>query len=166
MYGPQARRQCPQLNTFHAAAFDERDGILKVVMSVLSTVGREDSARRHRLAVNGFDDAQFVGANLNQRHFAYDFLKRKFNEVKSGLQYIGLNTDFTFSSDDSSRRHFLTQVSSFLDRDFARADVHEIAPGDDEQDDQGSDAKEDQGQHRCDVKVLHGYVSFTQLGGS
>src|SRR5262245_35367518 len=148
MYGPQTRRQCTQLNTFHTAAFDERDRILKVVVRILSAVRREDPARRHRLTIDGFDDAQFVGANLNQWDFPHDFFKRKLDEMKSGLQYVSLNTDFTFSSDDSSRRHSLAHVSSFFDRDFARADVHEVALSDDEHDNQHSDTDKDPGQHR------------------
>src|SRR5689334_24889197 len=102
MDGPQTRRQGPQLNTFHAAAFDERDRILEVVVSILGAVRREDSARRHRLTVYGFDDAQLVGANLDERHFPHHFFKRKLDEVKSGLQHVGLNTYFTISRDHSS----------------------------------------------------------------
>src|SRR5215213_5983403 len=75
MYGPQSGRQCPQLDSFYTAAFDKRDRILEVVMSVLRAVRREDAAGRHRLAVDSFDDAQFICANFNQRHFADDFLK-------------------------------------------------------------------------------------------
>src|SRR5215470_5313582 len=166
MYGPQARRQCPQLDTFHTTAFDERDRILKVVVSILSAVGREDSARRHRLTIYSFDDAQLVGANLNQWDFPYDFFKRKLDEMKSGLQYVSLNTDFTFSSDDSSWRHSLAHVSSFLDGDFARADVHEVTLRNDEHDNQHSNTDKDPGQHRCNVKVLHGISLSVQLGGS
>jgi hypothetical protein len=65
MYGPETRRQCSQLNTFHAATFDERDRVLEVVMSVLRAVGCEDATRRHRLAVNSFDDSHLVGADLD-----------------------------------------------------------------------------------------------------
>ena len=58
------------------------------------------------LTVDGFDDAQLVGADFNQGNFAHDFLKRKLDEMQARLQYVSLNTDFTFGSDHSSRRHF------------------------------------------------------------
>src|SRR4026208_2088684 len=38
VYGPETRRQCAELNTFHATLFDKRDRILKVVMSILCAV--------------------------------------------------------------------------------------------------------------------------------
>ena len=41
---PQTWRQGTQLYAFHTATFYERDGILKVVMSILRAVGCEDSA--------------------------------------------------------------------------------------------------------------------------
>ncbi len=85
MYGPQPRGQCPQLDSFYAALFDKRDRILEVVMSVLRAVRREDAAGGHRLAVDRFDDAQFICANFNQRHFADDFLKGKLDEMQAGL---------------------------------------------------------------------------------
>src|SRR5689334_4393714 len=166
MYGPKSRRQCAQLNSFYAAAFDKRDRILEVVVSILRAIGRENSARRHWLAVDSFDDAQLVGADFNQGHFAHDFLKRKLDEMQSGLQHVCLNTDFAFRSYDSSGRHFFTQVPSFLDRDFARTDVHEVTLGNDEHHDQSSDADEEPGQHRCDLEVFHCYISFSSTGGS
>ena len=131
--GHRARRQRTQLNTFHAAAFDERDRILEVVMCILRAVWREDAARRHRLTVDRFDNSHFVGANLDQRHFAHDFFKRKLDQVQAGFQHVGLNTNFAFSGYHSSRRHFCAEVSSFFDRDFARADVDEDALHDDEE---------------------------------
>src|SRR5690349_8714978 len=142
MDGPQTRRQCPQLNAFYAAAFDERDRILEVVVSILSAVRREDATWRHRLAVNGFDNAHFIGADLDQRHFAYDFLKRKLDQVQAGLQNVSLNTDFAFGRHYSSRGHSCTDVPSFFDRDFACANVHEILPRDGEQDQENNEAED------------------------
>ncbi len=83
MDGPKSRRKRAKLNAFDAAAFDKRDRVLEVVMSILRAVGREDAARRHRFAVDGFDDSHFVGANFNQRHFAHDFFKRKLDQMQA-----------------------------------------------------------------------------------
>src|SRR5215210_7557455 len=121
MYGPEPWRNGTQLNAFYSAAFDKGYWVLEVVVSILRAVWREDAARRHRFAVNRFDDPHFVGANLDQRHFAHDFFKGKLDQVQSGLQHVGLNTNFTFRSDHSSRRHLCSKVPSFLDRNFARS---------------------------------------------
>ena len=61
MNRPQSRRQRAQLYALDAALFDKGDRVLKVVVRVLRAVGREDSARRHRLAVDRFDHADLVG---------------------------------------------------------------------------------------------------------
>src|SRR5688572_7546099 len=75
MDGPQSRRQRAQLDAFDSTLLDERDWILEVVVCVLRAIGSEDSSRRHRFAVNSFDNAEFVWSNLNQRHFAHDALE-------------------------------------------------------------------------------------------
>src|SRR5690349_4910499 len=81
MDGPQTRRNCTELNTLDAAAFDERDRILKVIVCILGTIRSEDTTWRHRFAVDCFYDAHLVGANFNQGHFAHDFFKWVFDEV-------------------------------------------------------------------------------------
>src|SRR6185436_3785457 len=129
---PQARWQRPQLNALYAALFDERDRILKVVVGVLRAVKCEDSSWQHRLAIDGFNHAQFIGANFDQRHLAYDFLKGKFDQVQTGLKHVGLDADLPFSGDNSSGRHSLAEVAPFFDSDFARTDVYEDAPQDNE----------------------------------
>src|SRR5215213_764901 len=145
MYGPESGRKCTQLNAFHAAAFDERDRVLKVVMSILRAVGREDAPGRHRFAVDCFDNAHFVGADLDERHLAHNLFKRVLGEMQTGLQYVRLNTDFAFGGNHSSRRHLCAKVSSFFDRDFARADVNEDALQDYEEDDQKYEGSEEHG---------------------
>src|SRR5688572_2946652 len=127
MYGPESRRQRTQLNTLNATLFDERDWILEVVVGVLRAVGCEDASGRHRFTVNCFNDAEFVWSNLNERHFANYPFKRKLDQVQSGLEHVGLNTDFAFGGDDAARRHLGADISSLLDRDFAGADVNEDA---------------------------------------
>src|ERR687895_1494579 len=72
---PQARRERAKLYAFDAATLDESNRVLKIVVRVLRSVEREDSARRHRLAVNGFDDAKLIGTDLYERNFPHDFLK-------------------------------------------------------------------------------------------
>src|SRR5688572_33482782 len=125
MDGPEAWRQRSQLDALNAAAFDERDRILEVVMRVLRAVGSKDAARRHRLAVHGFDDSEFVGADLDQRHLAHDSFKRKLDQVQTGLEHVRLNADFALRRDYASGRHFGAEVTSFLDGDFACAYVDE-----------------------------------------
>src|SRR6185369_18078586 len=98
MDGPETRRQRAKLNTFYAALLNERDRILEIVVRVLCAVGREDSTWRHWFAVNRFDYAHLVSANLDQRDFANDFFKRKLDEVQAGLEHVSLNTDFSFRS--------------------------------------------------------------------
>src|SRR5258706_8093093 len=85
MNRPQAWRQRSQLNAFDAALFDERNRILKIVMRVLRAIQRENSSRQHRLAVNRLNDTELIGANLDQRNFAHDFLKRKSDQMQAGL---------------------------------------------------------------------------------
>src|SRR5438034_10137535 len=57
---PQTRRQCAQLNTFHAALLQKRNWILKIVMPVLRAIRSEDSSRRHGIAVDCFDQPEFI----------------------------------------------------------------------------------------------------------
>src|SRR4030095_16243352 len=96
MYGPKSRRKRAQLNAFHSTLFQKRNRILEVIVCILRAVRREDVTWRHWFTVNGFDDSQLVGADLDQVHFASDnSLKRIFDHMQSGFQYVGLNTDFT-----------------------------------------------------------------------
>src|SRR6185369_10839512 len=165
MVGPETRRQCAELNTFYTALFDERDRILEVVVSILRAIRCEDPAGRHRFTVNRFDHAHLISANLDQRNFAYDFLKRKLDQMQTRLQHVGLNTDFAFRGYHSSRRHFRAQVPSFFDCDFSCPDVHEDAVHDYEEDDQKNDYSEEQRYDRCDVKILHGLSLSNPTGG-
>src|ERR1044071_5126885 len=143
MYGPQSGRKRAQLNAFHAAAFNERDRILEVVVSILRAVWREDAARRHGLAVDGFDDTHFVGADFDQRHFPHDLFKRILDEVQPGFQYVGLDTDLAFGCDDSPGRHLSAEVPPFFDCDFARADVNEDTLHDYQKDNQNYEGSEE-----------------------
>src|SRR5215207_10841828 len=163
MYGPESGRKRAQLNAFHSASFDKRDRILKVVMSVLRAVGSEDTARRHRFAVNRFNDPHFVGADLNQRHFSHYLFEWKLDEVQAGLQYVRLNTNFAFRRNHSSGRHLCSEVSSFFDRDLTRADVYENTVHDNEEDDEENEGTKEDGQHRWNIKVLHGMSLSIQL---
>ncbi len=76
MNRPFSRRQSSQLNAFHAALFDKRNRVLKIVVRVLRSVGRENRAGLHRFAVNRFDHAEFVRADFDERHFLNDALNR------------------------------------------------------------------------------------------
>src|SRR5437764_3909486 len=97
MDGPKARRQSAELNAFDPALFDESDWILKVVVRVLCAIGGEDSTRHHWLAIDCFDDSQFVSADFDQRHFADDTLERVLDYVEARLQHLCLNTDLAVS---------------------------------------------------------------------
>src|SRR5215207_2828112 len=166
MYGPKSGRNCAQLNAFYSASLDKCDRVLEVVMSVLRAVGSEDASRRHRFAVNRFNDSHFVGADLNQRHFAHDFLEWKLDEVQARLQYVRLNTNFTFGRHHSSRRHLCSEVSSFFDRDLTRADVYENTFHHNEEEDKENKGAKQNGQHRWNIKVLHGMSLSVSTGGS
>ena len=157
---PQARRQCAQLDAFDAALFNKGNRVLKVVVRILRPVRRENSTGRVRLAVNGFDDAHLVRADLDQRHSAHDLLERPLDQVQAGLEHIGLNADLAFGSDDATGRHSPAEVAALLDGDLelsgveledsgARADVDEDAPQDGQQDDEGDDTEDDPGQKVC-----------------
>src|SRR5947207_3180145 len=99
MNRPQARRQRAKLNALYSAAFYESDGVLKIVVRVLRAIGGKDSSRRHRLAVDGFNDAHLIGADLDQRKLANDLLEGPFDQVKPGFEHIGLNANLAFGSD-------------------------------------------------------------------
>src|SRR2546423_9178855 len=133
MDGPQSRRQCAQLNTFHAAAFDKRDRILEVVVCILCTIRCEDATWRHWFTVHRFDDAHFVSTDLDQWNLAYNFFERKLDQVQAGLQHVSLNAHLAFSGQHSYGRHLCSEISSFFDRDFARADIDENTVDDDEE---------------------------------
>src|SRR5262249_29344118 len=133
MDGPQARRQRSKLNAFDSATLYERDRVLKVVVCVLSSVGREDSSRRHRLAVDGFDYSHLVWTDFDQREFANDLLERPFDQVKSGLEHVGLDADFAFGCDDATRRHLRAEIAPLFDRDLASTDVDQYSPQNDQQ---------------------------------
>src|SRR2546425_1219100 len=128
MDGPKTRRQSAELNAFDAALFDEGDWILKVVVRVLCTIGREDSTWRHWLAIDCFDYSQFVSADLDQRHFAHDALERILDEVQARLEHVCLNTHLAFSRHDASRRHLGAEIAPFFDRNFTRADIDKDTP--------------------------------------
>src|SRR5437868_12604227 len=148
---PQSRRQRAQLNTFHAAAFDKRDRILEVVVRILRTIGCEDATWRHWFTIDRFDDAHFVSADLDQWNLAHNFFKRKLDQVQAGLQHVSLNADFAFSGHYSSGRHLCSKVSSFLDRDFARADVDENTFDNDEEENEEDKRSEKYRQQRSDI---------------
>src|ERR1041385_4691166 len=156
MDGPETRRQCAELNTFYTALFDERDRILEVVVSILRAIRCEDPAGRHRFTVNRFDHAHLISANLDQRNFAYDFLKRKLDQMQTRLQHVGLNADFAFRGYHSSRRHFCAHVPSFFDSDFSCADVHEDPVHDYEEDDQENDCSEEHRYQSYKIQIFHG----------
>jgi hypothetical protein len=63
--------------------------------------------------------------------------------VQTGLEHVGLNTDFAFGGDYTSGRHFGAEVASFLDSDLARTYVDEDAFNDDEECDQENEETEE-----------------------
>ena len=75
MNGPETRRQRAQLNAFDATLLQKRDWILKVVVRVLRAIGGINSSRRHGIAVDGFDHAEFIRSNFDQRHFPHYLLE-------------------------------------------------------------------------------------------
>src|SRR5436853_6017977 len=85
MNRPQAGRQRAKLDAFDAAAFDEGNRVLKIVVRVLRAVGREVSAGGQRLAVNRFDDTEFVRADLDEWNFTHDALERPLDQMQSRL---------------------------------------------------------------------------------
>jgi len=85
-----SRWQCSQLNTLHATLLDKGNRSWKLFVSILRTVESKDPARQHWLAVNGFDYAEFVGANLNKWNFPHDTLERIFDQVQARLKNICL----------------------------------------------------------------------------
>ena len=107
-----------------------------------------------------------IGADFDQRDFAYYFLKRKLDEVQARLQHVGLNTDFAFRGDHSSRRHFRADVPSFFNRDFSCTDVDEDPVHDNEEGDQKNECYEKQRDHSCDFKIWHGLSLSNSTGGS
>src|SRR5690242_16513888 len=156
MDGPETRRQCAELNTFHAALFDERDRILKVVVSILSAIRREDATRRHWLAVYCFNHTELVSTDLDQGNFADHFFKRKLDKVQAWLKHVGLNTDFAFRGYHTSRRHSSAPVPAFFDCDFPRTDVHGDSVQDDEENDQENECDKAASNHNWDVQIFHG----------
>ena len=56
--------------------------------------------------------------------------------MQAGLEHVSLNADLALSGDDAARRHAPAEIAPFLDRNFARADVDEDAPQNQQQDDQ------------------------------
>ena len=54
-------------------------------MRVLCTVGRKVTAHRHRLAVNRFNNAEFIRADFDERHFLNDALDREKDDVQAGF---------------------------------------------------------------------------------
>jgi len=47
------------------------------------------------LAVDRFDYAEFVRADLDQRHFTHDTLERILDQVQPWFEHVRLNTDLT-----------------------------------------------------------------------
>ena len=99
-------------------------------MGILRAVGGKNSSWRHRLAIDRFDDAHLVGANLNQGKLADDLLEGPLDQMKSGLEHIGLYADFAFGCHDAAWRHLRAQVAALFDRDLTRADVDQYPPQD------------------------------------
>ena len=66
MNRPQSRRQRAKLYAFDAAAFDEGNRVLKIVVRVLRAVRRKVPASGQRLAINSFYNTKLVRAYLNQ----------------------------------------------------------------------------------------------------
>src|SRR5258705_1139702 len=126
--GPQSWGQCAKLNSLDAAALDERDWVLEIVVSVLRSVRCKDPARWVWFTVDSFDDSHLIGSDLNQRDLAHNFFKRKLDQVKPRFENIRLNAYLAFSGHDSSWRHLCAEVATFLDGDFACADVYKDTP--------------------------------------
>src|SRR5204862_8026406 len=118
MNRPQAGRQRAKLYAFDAAAFDEGNRVLKIIVRVLRAVWSKVSACGQRLAVNRFDDAEFVRADLDQRNFTHHALERPLDQMKARLQDISLNADLTFSCDHSSGRHLRAEIAPLLNRNL------------------------------------------------
>ena len=122
---PFSGRQRAKLDALDAALFDERDRVLKIVMRVLRAVGCKDAAHRHRLAVDGLDNAELVRADLDQRHFLHDALDRIHDKMKSGFEHVGLDADLAVGRDDAALRHPAAKIAPLFDADLFRADVDE-----------------------------------------
>src|SRR5205814_6248774 len=83
------------------------------------------------------------------------FLKGKSDQVQAGHKHVSLDANLTLRSNHSSGRHFCAQVTSFLNGDFARADVYHNAAEDDEHHHQDRKANQQDWQQRSNVKVFH-----------
>src|SRR5215213_6317994 len=158
VYRPEPRRERPQLYALDAAALDEGDGVLEVVVGVLRAVEREVASGLHRLAVNRLDDAQLVRPHLDERHLAYDFLEGPLDEVQAGLEHVGLYADLALGGDDAARRHLRAEVAPLFDRYLARADVDEPAAHDGHEDDERREGE--QGEHHVVEHFVVHCLSF------
>src|SRR6185503_17435497 len=133
MNGPQTWRQGAQLNALHAALFYKSNRILKIVVRVLRAVRSKNSARQHRFAIDGFDNAHFVCANLNQRHLSNYSLKRVLDQMQSRFEHVCLNSYFAFCGNYTSGRHLGAEIAALFDRNLARIDVDRNPFEDDDQ---------------------------------
>ena len=140
---PLARRQGAKLYPFNTALFYEGDRVLKVVVSILGSVRSEDRAGLHRFAVDRLDDAEFVSADLDERHFAHHCFDRIPDEMQAWFQDICLNADLALSRDNAALRHTAAEVTTFFDRNLLSPDVDQESGHDvpnDEQPDDDQDA--------------------------
>src|SRR6185295_4284638 len=133
---PQARGQRAKLNAFDASLGYEGDRVLKVVVRVHGAIGREDATGGHWISVDGFDYTQLIGTDFDQGDFADHLLERPLDQMETRLEYFSLDADFARRSNDAAWRHPAAEVASFLDRDFAPADVHQDAGEDEYQHDE------------------------------
>src|SRR5260370_42490864 len=83
MNWPQPGWQRSQLNTFYAALLNKGNWILKIVVGVLSAIGREDASRKHWLAVDRLNDADFIGAYFNDADLAPTAFKRQLLQIQT-----------------------------------------------------------------------------------
>src|SRR5262249_51853289 len=94
-------------------------------MCILCAIRSEDATRRHWFTIDCFNDTHLVGADFDERNFAYDFFKRPLDQMQTWFQNVCLNANFAFSSNYASWRHLCAQVTSLLDGDLSCADIDE-----------------------------------------
>src|SRR5205085_1839308 len=142
--------------SFDAALLDEGDGVLKIVVSILRAVRRKDSPRKIWFAVDCFDYTHLVGADFDQRYRpAEESLGERVKKVQAGLEHVSLDADFAFGGHHASRRHAAAEITAFLNRNFARADVHKNSSQDYDQHNQ-RDNGDKQDRHYCHwIDVIH-----------
>src|SRR5205085_6272210 len=153
--------------SFDAALLDEGDGVLKIVVSILRAVRRKDSPRKIWFAVDCFDYTHLVGADFDQRYRpAEESLGERVKKVQAGLEHVSLDADFAFGGHHASRRHAAAEITAFLNRNFARADVHKNSSQDYDQHNQ-RDNGDKQDRHYCHwIDVIHVTSYLMRLAGS